>query len=106
MLRWFEARGAHCARECPVCRTGWREDDPTLPWTETCGDGTEVVADLTDEGYLNLASLQPGTQTVRDQSTYSEWLGVHQRQREHAAMVYGTQTLTGAAGNRASHSRN
>ena len=40
-----------------------------------------------DEGFLNLASLQPGTRAARDQSSYSEWLEVHQRRREQAAEV-------------------
>ena len=36
---------------------------------------------------LNLASLQPGTRAARDQSSYSEWLEVHQRRREQAALA-------------------
>ena len=52
-------------------------------WTEVASGGAA------DEGFLNLAALQPGVRAARDQSSYSEWLEVHQRRREQAAMSGG-----------------
>ena len=46
------------------------DDEPAAP---TPSEG--------DEAFLNLGALQPGVQRVRDASSYSEWLEVHQRRR-------------------------
>jgi len=35
-----------------------------------------------DEGYVNLAGLQPGVRRERDESGYSPWLDYHRRRRE------------------------
>ncbi len=81
--RWFEARGAHRSRECPVCRQSWRGDDPHLPHPSvTESPGAQRGGGPPDEGFLNIGALQPGAARVRDTSTYSEWLQVHQRRRE------------------------
>jgi len=72
--RWRSAREAWRQPECPVCRARWRSDDAAeLPAPDSVAAA---------EGFVNLGALQPGLQTVRDSSTYSEWLTVHQRRAE------------------------
>ena len=83
--RWFGARGEHRGRECPVCRCGWRADDPAVPVAEATAAADD--GERRDEGYVNLGALQPGTQAARDDSSYSEWLELHRRRREQAALA-------------------
>ena len=71
---------------CPACRAAWREDDALVVLPAAPGAAGAIDAPA-DEGFLNLASLQPGTRPARDQSSYSEWLEVHQRRREQAALA-------------------
>jgi hypothetical protein len=113
MQRWFEARGPHARRECPCCRAEWlalpgEGDDGATAGLGVVG-GAPPDEDLPvgtgDEasgaGLLNLGALQPGTRRVRDQSSYSEWLEVHQRRREQqrlAEQVAGASASSGAAG--------
>ena len=93
LVRWFGARGPHARQECPVCRAAWRRDGSAAAAAlaerappadaQAEGDADEVLGgDGGGEAFLNLAMLQPGTQRVRDTSTYSSWLGVHQRRRD------------------------
>ena len=98
LTRWFAAR-ADVARapECPACRARWRDDDDAvrLPAAVAAGAaaaaGAEALAEATpDEGFLNLGTLQPGTRAARDSSSYSEWLELHQRRREQAALAGGS----------------
>ena len=98
LTRWFAAR-ADVARapECPTCRARWRDDDDAvcLPAPVAAGAaaaaGAEALAEATpDEGFLNLGTLQPGTRAARDSSSYSEWLELHQRRREQAALAGGS----------------
>ena len=98
LTRWFAAR-ADVARapECPACRAHWRDDDDAvrLPAAVAAGAaaaaGAEALAEATpDEGFLNLGTLQPGTRVARDSSSYSEWLELHQRRREQAALAGGS----------------
>ena len=84
-------------RECPTCRARWRDDDDAvrLPAHVAAGAaaaaGVEALAEATpDEGFLNLGTLQPGTRAARDSSSYSEWLELHQRRREQAALAGGS----------------
>ena len=72
-------------RECPVCRCGWRPDDPAVPVAEATAAADD--GERRDEGYVNLGALQPGTQAARDDSSYSEWLELHRRRREQAALA-------------------
>ena len=85
------------APECPACRAHWRDDDDAvrLPAAVAAGAaaaaGAEALAEATpDEGFLNLGTLQPGTRVARDSSSYSEWLELHQRRREQAALAGGS----------------
>ena len=104
MERWFAARGPHRARECPVCRAAWRaesesqrrEREAATAATAGMGEGdTDALAQRSerDDQFLNLGALQ-GVSQVRDASTYSSWLEVHQRRREqerlHEAAASGS----------------
>ena len=42
---------------------------------------SDAAAVGTEDGYVNLRHLQPGVAQERDQSTYSDWLAIHQRRR-------------------------
>ena len=51
-------------------------------------DEDEVEMGRDEHGdFLNLATLQPGTQRVRDTSSYSSWLEVHQRRRDQQQLA-------------------
>ena len=96
MLRWFEVRGPHARRECPVCRTRWRAETEGERLAREAaaaadsaggsgggdGEGLTHAASGDDAGFLNLSSAQPGMQRVRDTTTYSPWLAHHQRRRD------------------------
>jgi len=86
--RWYSARGAQRTRGCPICRARWRDDDPALELDASAAEEPEDVplAPPPTEGYVNLATLQPGVQAMRDTSTYSTWLERHQRRREQIAL--------------------
>lgn len=78
MRRWFESGTARCM-QCPVCRA---------PWEESSHQPRMGAAELIEtEGFLNLASLQPGMGTTRDTSSYSSWLALHERSREAAHLA-------------------
>jgi hypothetical protein len=99
MQRWFAARGVHARRECPVCRAAWRReegaDDATTAAAAdaTADDGGHAerfaVESEHDSSFINLGELQPGVQAVRDASSYSSWLEVHQRRREQRQLNEG-----------------
>ena len=91
MVRWFEARGHHARRECPVCRSAWRAETESERRARADASGSVAGGDGDDElvapsegdaAFLNLGNLQPGVQRVRDASSYSSWLDFHQRRRE------------------------
>eukprot|EP00962_Isochrysis_galbana_P054268 scaffold25782_cov112-Isochrysis_galbana.AAC.1 len=101
--RWALAHGALPALRCPACRACWWQADPCLPTAAELGQehaGTEeeaVGGAARQEGYLNLGRLLPGGGRVRDTSTYSEWLQVHQRRREQELMITGASGGGGGA---------
>lgn len=80
LAKWFAVRDATGPRTCPRCRSVWTHSlsDSNHTTTEA---GVGAAATSSDEGYLNLAALQPGVRTTRDTSQYSEWLEFHQRRR-------------------------
>ena len=103
MQRWFAARGVHARRECPVCRAAWRRsrrleegahDATTAAAAAAAADDgghAERLAVESEHGasFLNLGELQPDAQAVRDASSYSSWLEVHQRRREQRQLNEG-----------------
>lgn len=95
--RWAMARAGQSGLRCPACRAAWWNEDPCLPSAaevnQAHGGGEwegEAGGVGRREGFLNLGGLVPGGGSVRDTSTYSEWLQVHQRRREQELMLTGS----------------
>ena len=108
MRKWFECRAADhgsAAETCPRCRAPWASAEQDASGTlgspsaeaveDIFTDNTTATASIApssvhtppheDQGYLNLAQLQPGTRRERDHSNYSEWLDVHISRRSHTS---------------------
>ena len=93
LRRWFQATLS--APQCPVCRAAWHTPPGAPPLFDRAGprarDDVDVVQDLRadhrDAHFVNLGEWQPGTHHVRDSSSYSPWLAVHERRREHREYI-------------------
>ena len=96
-----------------MCRAPWDVSEPWLHRAHACtagcaagaaspaNDQLEPEPGGSGEGFLNLGALQPGVQTVRDTSSYSSWLAVHERNREAAALTGAGSPAKGASPARA-----